>query len=983
MISQTLHKRKGYGSFREVMQINQQGSHEKKMYLVLHGHFYQPPRENPWTQVIPSQESAKPYHDWNDRITAECYKPNTRSRALDEQGCILDLVNNFSFLNFNIGPTLMSWLERYYTDTYQRILEADRKSLERNQGHGNAIAQVYNHVIMPLANRRDKLTQIIWGKREFEHRFQRKTESIWLAETAINRETVECVIEQGMKYVILSPTQALRVRTIGETEWKDVSNNGIDTSQPYRLFLRREQEDSESSEDSADLQYLDVFFYDGGLSTAISFQHLLRDANTFAHKLYESASKSSAQSVLVHVATDGEIYGHHEAYGDMCLAAAFTSRFPALQVEVTNYGRYLKLHPPTMEVELKPGDNDEGTAWSCAHGVGRWYRNCGCSSSNNPAWNQEWRTPLRKGFDILRDALADLFEQIGAELLHDPWAARNDYIEYMLDPSEQTLQAFLARHTQRELTQTERTVVLQLLEAQKYSQFSYTSCAWFFDDISGLEPIQNMRYAARAIQLIEDIYVHSAQTAKQDRLLSAGEIESRMLAEFDKAQSNMPEYGTGKDVYLKFARPDVYTPERAANQFLLENFINRRHFHEATETDRARESQFPWEESVSIHTYTLSMLENARWRSQPREKAEQQNLPETVETIAQHTIPYPTMYSGLLEVKDQVTQQEWMILFISFTEQGVQPVSYIKRVADRSAWDAFLTEMSRFTSSDKGTFTVPPSEVVPILEELGFRRYGLADVGYDDRERLFCRMLEEHISSTESHIRSIYEDNLELLHYLTTMNVQVPLKLRASVKFSLSHQLMIEIEKLSAKDISRYSPSLLRVELERILHLSQQHQIELDTAVLQDHLSQALTGYLANLSQRISSLAASSEADISEQEQALQILQETVKLLEKAKELGVMLDKAEIQNIVHDMLERAIPRYLTTFKNAWTLTKLPADEPNGEQQIFYRFFKEYTFIQEWLHLAKHLDFNIGSYRKLLLASELNISEESETNRSQA
>ena len=956
------------------MQTIQQDSREKKIYLVLHGHFYQPPRENPWTQVIPSQESAKPYHDWNDRITAECYKPNTRSRALDDQGRIFELVNNFAFLNFNIGPTLMSWMEKYYPDTYQRILEADQKSLQRNQGHGNAIAQVYNHVIMPLANTRDKLTQIIWGKREFEYRFQREAESIWLAETAINRETVQCLIEQGMKYVILSPTQAQRVRKIGETEWKDISNNGIDTTQPYRLFLREKHENPDSNEESPDPKYLDVFFYDGGLSTAISFQHLLRDANTFAHKLDESASKSSAPHVLVHVATDGEIYGHHEAYGDMCLAAAFTSRFPDLRVEVTNYGRYLELYPPTMEVELKPGDNGEGTAWSCAHGVGRWYRNCGCSASNNPAWNQEWRTPLRKGFDILRDALADLFEQIGAELLHDPWEARNDYIECMLDPSEQTLQAFLDKHARYVLTQEERTVVLQLLEAQKYSQFSYTSCAWFFDDISGLEPIQNMRYAARAIQLIESVQAHYAQVSAQDAILTAREIETRMLAEFNKAKSNLPEYGTGKDIYRNFVTPDVYTPERAANQFLLENFINCRHLYETAETDETRENQIPLGEFRRIHTYTLCLLENAQWRSQPREKTEQQKLPEAMETIVQHAIPYPIIYSGLLQVKEQATQQEWLMLFISFTEQSVQPVSYIKRVADRTAWDAFLPEMARFTSSERETFTVPPAELVPVLEALGCQRYGLADVYYDDRERLFCRMLEDHISSTESHIRSIYEDNLELLHYLTTMNVQVPLKLRASVKFSLSHQLMIEIEKLSTKDMTRYSPSLLRVELERILHLSKRHQLELDTAVLQDHLSQALTGYLVNLSQRLSSLAASNDADISEQEQALQVLQETLKLLEKAKEIGVVLDKAEIQNIVHDVLERAIPRYLATFKTALTMTRHPENQRNADQQIFYRFFKEYTFIQECLQLAQHLNFNISRYRKLLLSSELGINE---------
>ena len=935
------------------MHTIQQDSREKKIYLVLHGHFYQPPRENPWTQVIPSQESAKPYHDWNDRIMAECYKPNTRSRALDEQGRILDLLNNFAFLNFNIGPTLMSWMEKYYPDAYQRILEADKKSRERNQGHGNAIAQVYNHVIMPLANRRDQLTQIIWGKREFAYRFKREAEAIWLAETAINQETVQCLIEQGMKYVILSPTQAQRIRKIGETEWKDVISNGIDTTQPYRLFLREEQETPGSQEKPAASKYLDVFFYDGGLSTAISFQHLLRDANTFAHKLYESASKSSAPQALVHVATDGEIYGHHEAYGDMCLSAAFTSRFPALQIEVTNYGRYLELYPPVMEVELKPGENGEGTAWSCAHGVGRWYRNCGCSASHHPAWNQEWRTPLRKGFDMLRDALAAQFEQIGGELLQDPWEARNDYIECLLDPSEQTFKAFLDHHAQRPLRQEERTAALQLLEAQKYALFSYTSCAWFFDDISGLEPIQNMRYAARALQLIEGLHTPMAQAAPRETLLTAEQIENLMLAEFKKARSNMPEYGTGKDLYLKFVKPEVYTPERAANQFLLENCINHRHFRERTEADNPALQSLAWNEQRSIHIYTLHALEFIRWQSQA----------------------VPEIYGGVLHVQENTTQQTWTVFFLAFIEHKVQPASYLKRTEADTVWQRLRTEMARFTSSESNTLTISLSELVALLEALGCKRYGLADVYYEDRERLFCRMLDDHITSTESHIRRIYEDHLELLHYLTTMNVQVPAKLRASVKFSLSHQLMIEIEKLFVKDIPQYSPALLRVELERILDLSKQHQLELETSVLQDQLGQALTAYLANLSQRMSSFAETDadEADLAGQDQALQLLQETIKLIEKAKELGIVLDKAETQNLIYDMLERAIPHYLATFKTALRLVKSGAAP---EQRIFFRFFKEYTFLQECLHLAQQLNFNIARYRKFLLSTELSLSEHS-------
>lgn len=901
-----------------------QSGEPKKIFLVIHGHFYQPPRENPWTQTIPCQESAQPYHDWNERITVECYKPNTRSRALDGQGKILHLVNNFASMNFNLGPTLFSWLEQAYPDTYQRILAADRISLAANQGHGNAIAQVYNHVILPLANDRDKITQMIWGQREFQHRFGRAAESIWLAETAINQATVACLIAQGIKYVILSPTQAQQVRPIGAAEWIDVSHNEIDTTQPYRLFAPDAPE-----------TYLDVFFFDVALSTDISFNHLLRDANAFAHRIAELAAKATAPSVLIHVATDGEVYGHHEPFGDMCLAAAITAQFPALNVELTNYGRYLELFPPTQEVALKPGgEDDEGTAWSCAHGVGRWARDCGCNISHQPGWQQHWRAPLRQGFDVLRDALAELFERLGGALLRDPWEARNDYITCLLDPAEQTINAFLAKHALQPLTAAEESLVLRLLEAEKYALFTYTSCAWFFDDVSGLEVTQNMCYAARAVQLLEG--------------LETGELEARMLAEFAEAKSNLPQFGDGQALYLNYVKPDVYTPERAANQFLLENLINSQ-YADAQHPDHAvpPAPDTSWQEARHIHIYRLQCAEYF-----PPPAATALGL---------------AFHRGLLHVKETTTRQEWRFLFTVFLKEGIHPLSYLQRLTD--------DHLRQFEAAVAGAAAEPES----FFAQRGFTAYSLTDIYAEDRQRLFWKMIQHHVDRAGEQIRNIYADTLELLDYLTLMNFQVPAQLRATVEFALAHQLLIEMEKLSPPDNGLHSPAFLSAELEKILRLSQTHHLHLDTTLLQNCMRVAVTKYLAHVSRQIVAFEQTwtVDADLTRLSHFLALLQETARLIEKAAALGVTLDKTDVQNMTADLLEKMIPRYLATFQAALQMTALP-ERDLPAPQVFSRFFTEYKCLRECMKLAQRLDFNVERYRDLLISAELTMTANDES-----
>ena len=520
------------------------------MYVVLHGHFYQPPRENPWSGQIPRQESAQPANNWNERVTDECYRPNARSRLQGANGWIDEIVNNYAFVNFDFGPTLLSWLEDHSPRVYQQIIEGDRLSAPLNGGHGNAIAHVYNHVIMPLANYRDKRTQIVWGLRDFEWRFGRKSESIWLGETAINSETTKLLIEFGVRYVILSPYQALRVRPLDRSRgWSDASAGRIDPRRPYRYYLK------DSRRRRVMQSYIDVFFYDGPLAADVSFAHLLRDAGDFVKRLKAAGADLPPDRGLVNVATDGEIYGHHEPFADMCLAYSVRREGPAQELKFTNYGNYLDQHPPEYEVDLNVGEHDEGTAWSCAHGVGRWERDCGCSTGAGEGWNQRWRTPLRRGFDMIRDRLVETYLEQISPLVHDPWATRDDYILVMLEPTADAREAFLQQHARRPLEAEERRRLWSLLESQRYAMYMYTSCAWFFADISGIETVQNMAYACRAIEL--------AQTWQPL------DLETMLLECLADAKSNVQEMGTGADVYRRFVLPQRIEPSAVAGGLAL------------------------------------------------------------------------------------------------------------------------------------------------------------------------------------------------------------------------------------------------------------------------------------------------------------------------------------------------------------------------------------------------------------------------------
>ncbi|HBL29498.1 MAG TPA: hypothetical protein DD490_21910 [Acidobacteria bacterium] len=491
-------------------------------HVCIHGHFYQPPRENPWREEIEVQESAHPYRDWNERITAECYAPNAAAQILDGEHRVARIVNNYARISFNFGPTLLAWLETHHPAVYGALLAADRESRERFSGHGSALMQPYNHIILPLANRRDKQTQVAWGVADFAHRFGRRPEGAWLPETAVDLESLELLVDQGIRFTILEPGQA---------------QGAVDTTLPAEVLLPSGRT-------------IAVFFYDGRTSRAVAFEGLLSSGERFAEHLLSSVPGEPNRPRLAHIATDGETYGHHHRFGEMALAYALQYIEEQRLARLTNYGEFLALHPPRERVEIH-----EGTAWSCAHGVGRWHRDCGCHTGGRPGWNQAWREPLRAALDDLRDVLAPRFEREAARIFRDPWAARDDYVAVLLDRTPAGVAAFFDRQAAGQPQGLDRVRALHLLEMQRQALLMYTSCGWFFSDLSGIETIQVLSYAGRAVQLAEQLF-HE-------------EIEERFLRRLDASRSNLPEHGTGRDLFRRHVRPFMADPPAVAGEALV------------------------------------------------------------------------------------------------------------------------------------------------------------------------------------------------------------------------------------------------------------------------------------------------------------------------------------------------------------------------------------------------------------------------------
>lgn len=526
------------------------------VYVAIHGHFYQPPRENPYLETIEPQKGPEPFENWNERIYWECYRPNAFARVLSNHGLVLDIVNNFEYLSFNVGPTLMNWLETYDPEVYGRIVAGDRLSCERLQGHGNAIAQVYNHIILPLANDRDKRTQIRWGKADFYRRFGRQPEGMWLAETAVDYPTLEALVEEGIRFIILAPSQAQRCRPlptpgISYPPWQTVSGGQIDPTRPYRCFLRGRHPMTPTTQPfllqgnlplgEYSAPFIDIFFYDGPISRDMGFTDLLGNVQTLCDRINLAIKGDQRPSQIIGMATDGETFGHHRKGTEKCLAYGFTRTFPDQGWTVTNFAHYLSLHSPTWEVELKPM-----TAWSCSHGVDRWQGDCGCGREGDT--HQRWRQPLRQALDWLRDQLAPLYESLGSQWLMDPWEARDAYIQVVGDRHPHTVSTFLQQYQTHNLRPEEQVDVLRLLEMQRHCLLMYTSCGWFFDELSRPEGVQILCYAARALKLAGEV--------------SGIQLEAEFIHRLALAPSNSITWVNGAEIYHHLVKPSQLEPEQ-------------------------------------------------------------------------------------------------------------------------------------------------------------------------------------------------------------------------------------------------------------------------------------------------------------------------------------------------------------------------------------------------------------------------------------
>jgi alpha-amylase/alpha-mannosidase (GH57 family) len=494
--------------------------------LIIHGHFYQPPRENPWTGAVEQEPGAEPFHDWNERIHAECYAPNAAAKIYRPTGEMDRVVNNYELLSFNFGPTLLSWLERHHRETYRKIIAADKTSVTTRSGHGNAIAQAYGHAILPLCNARDRVTQVVWGQEDFRFRFGREEEALWLPETACNDATLAVLIERGLRYVILAPHQAAAVRLPNQQETTTVTEQTVDTSKAYR-YLHRDGSG----------RSIAIFFYNGAASRAVAFEKVLSSSKRFVESLKLAATGRS----MVNLATDGETYGHHFKFGDLCLAHTLAIESPAAGFHVTNYGEFLERNPPEAEVLIQQGSSGEGSSWSCSHGVDRWIRDCGCHTGGEPGWNQKWRGPLRTALEFLRDDAARQFERVGGELFWDPWLARNEYVKVLQKPALRA--KFLIENARAVLSLADEGRAIVLLEMQRFALLMFTSCGWFFSDLGGIETVQILKYAARVIEIME--YLQLASPRKQ------------FLEILSEAKSNVVSKGSGVDIFLRaepFAR---------------------------------------------------------------------------------------------------------------------------------------------------------------------------------------------------------------------------------------------------------------------------------------------------------------------------------------------------------------------------------------------------------------------------------------------
>jgi alpha-amylase/alpha-mannosidase (GH57 family) len=685
-------------------------------FICVHGHFYQPPRENPWLESVELQDSASPYHDWNERITAECYAPNASARILNGEGKIEHITNNYSKISFNFGPTLLAWMKDKLPQVHEAIVEADRISQKRFSGHGSAVAQAYNHMILPLANTRDKFTQVFWGIRDFESRFGRMPEGLWLAETAADTETLDTLAQLGVKYTVLSPFQARRYREFGKKNWRDANGARIDPSRPYLMKLKEGRS-------------ITLFFYDAPVSQAIAFERLLTSGETFGKKLVSAFDDSRPWDQLVHIATDGESYGHHHKHGEMALAYALKYIEDNKLAKLTNYGEYLEKHPPTQEVQIH-----EKSAWSCSHGVGRWMADCGCNSGGHSGWNQGWRAPLRNALDWLRDELAVLFETKTREYLNDPWMARNDYIRVILNRDPEHRDAYFKQHAKRDLSEGEKVTVLKLMELQRHAMLMYTSCGWFFDELSGLETVQVIQYAGRTLQLARELF---------DR-----DFEPGFLDRMEAAKSNIPENRDGRTIYEKFVKPAMVDWPKAVAHYAISSLF----------------------QNYADHTRIFSF----------RVHDEDRHLTQSGKT---------RLVVGRTRMVSEITQESDILSYAILYMGEHNLTGGVRKFETAEAYLAMLNEI-------KGAYKSAnfPETIRAIDRHFGHSAYSLGSLFKDEQRRILNEILASTRDDLENRFRLITERYEPLMKFLQTSGVPLPAALQSASDFVLHADLWKQIQ---------------------------------------------------------------------------------------------------------------------------------------------------------------------------------------------
>ncbi|HET7103390.1 MAG TPA: DUF3536 domain-containing protein [Terracidiphilus sp.] len=691
-----------------------------KRFICIHGHFYQPPRENPWLETVETQDSAAPYHDWNERICAECYATNGAARIVNIKNQIIRIVNNYARISFNFGPTLLSWLKENANRTHSMILDGEKRSRRDFKGRSSAMAQVYNHMIMPLASRRDRITQIRWGIADYKHHYGAPPEGMWLSETAADTETLELLALNGIHFTVLAPHQCRHIRPLKDgAAWQDTPDASVDATRPYLVRFK-----SGAS--------IAVFFYNGPISRAIAFEGLLNSGEAFAARL-KSGFGEGSQPQLVHVATDGESYGHHHKHGEMALAYALSLLENDPDVQLTNYGDFLAQFPPEYECEIV-----DNTSWSCVHGVERWRSNCGCNGGRQ-GWNQEWRGPLRTALDGLRDAVAPIFEREGAKLFRDAWAARDGYINVILERNAESQERFFSEFQTHPLDEQERLSALRLMEIQRNAQLMYTSCGWFFDDISGIETVQIIAYAGRVLQLSKALLGDEANP-----------LEEALVEALSLARSNDPAAGDGGRIYREKVLPTKLGLEQVAAHYAISSVFSA------------------YADEADLFCYRVRRI-----------------------SYEAHTSGSGRLALGRAAVVSAITgwRESFSFAVLHFGDQNITAAVKTYAESESSEFESFAAKAAE--QVQRANFP----EVIRMLDRFyGHVDYSLTSLFTDEQRRIVNLILNSTLWDIEKSLINIYEDHATLLHFLSQAGLPKPPALTLAAGFAINAALRRGLE---------------------------------------------------------------------------------------------------------------------------------------------------------------------------------------------